>query len=817
MKNAPLLNTARNEKDVENAYRAEILSERPDVKITSPYGSDGYARWGTVRALLEFKYDLALKGKAQQAGVLGQMLLYVKKFSAAGETLPNVLFVGDRNECFALSMQSVQQFLDLPIDWSVAPSQGHPELTRAIAGDQSISPFVFDIADLNFRDVLAKIETLAEGEVSQVRATLGNIGSMFIFWRDNIFVKGSGLTAVEQVDLFLKCLFRPDDIAQHPANSNLLVSGGDKVPVNGHQYRSFINHFVRGYKPSEIEAFYAAKDRLVEDDARRRQGAFFTPQIWVDEAHRMLEAELGQDWRDKCIVWDPACGTGNLTRDYQFADLILSTAEKPDVGVIKEQGYNAGAQVFAYDFLNDDSSPFFESPNVIPPAVDRKLREAAKAGKRLVFFMNPPYGTAGVTETKKEGTSKVGLAATFVNAEMKKVKIGGASQQLYAQFMYRCAKLVSQYGFMRSTVATYSVPTFMCSGSYKGFRDFWYKHFQYKSGMLFQASHFADVSSRWGISFTLWSEGHQDSRVPLPLMLKDLRDFSVVQTVNKFFYNSDDQEASDWVREPTKGMRGLDAPQMSSGLILTERDTARGSLIPGSLYYMVLFGNNLRDANDGTYLLSSTSSRSHGYSVVRGESFRRSAALYVTRKLVLEDWVNQKDEYLRPLDTTPAYKQWNDDAIVYTLLHRHNNCTAMRNVKYKGKTYRIKNHFWHRTLKDSKALYDRAGCSDLYRDVKAEAEDAYLATILPTLDLSLEAQVCLAMYDKMILDTLPHRESFATVQPELHLTAHDAGLYQLKHLFRAHAPEDYKAFSALLKNLANKLRPGVYEHGFLRA
>jgi hypothetical protein len=813
MKNAPLLNTARNEKDVENAYRAEILSERPDAKITSPYGSDGYARWGTVRALLEFKYDLALKGKAQQAGVLGQMLLYVKKFSTAGEVLPNVLFVGDRNECFALSMQSVQQFLDLPIDWSVAPSQGHPELTRAITDDQSISPFVFDVADLNFREVLAKIETLALGEVHQVRATLGNIGSMFIFWRDNIFVKGSNLTSVEQVDLFLKCLFRPDDVVSHPSNTNLLVSGGVKIPVNGHQYRSFIQHFVRGYKPSEIEAFYAAKDRLVEDDARRRQGAFFTPQIWVDEAHRMLEAELGQGWRDECIVYDPACGTGNLTRDYTFKDLILSTAEKPDVEVIKEQGYNPGASVFAYDFLNDDSSPFFDGKNVIPDAVDERLRAAAKAGKRLVFFMNPPYGTANNAGTV-EGDSKAGIALTSVNAEMKRVKIGGASQQLYAQFMCRCTRLAETYGFAKVTTAVYCKPTFMCSGSYKGFRDFWYKRFQYKTGMLFQASHFADVSGAWGISFTVWSEGKQDTKVAVPVALKDVKDFVVVKTADKLFYNSDGSEASDWVREPTKGMKGVDAPQMSSGL----KVTGVGRMLPGSILGVALKGNNLQDAGTGTWLqVGDFTGHTGKADVLPGESFRRATALYAVRKLVTGTWVNDKDEYLRPLDTTPAYKQWNDDAIVYALLHGSNNCTAMRNVKYKGKDYRIKNHFWHRTLKDTKALYDQAGCSDLYRDVKAETEDAYLATILPTLDLSPEARLCLAMYDKMILDTLPHRESFATAQPELHLTAHDAGLYQLKHLFRAHAPEDYKAFSALLKNLANKLRPGVYEHGFLRA
>ena len=313
-----LLEAARNEKDVENAYRGELTQSVPSVGITSPYGTDGYAQWGTVRALLEFKYDRNLKARTDQCGVLGQLILYLKKFEAAGQVMPNVLFVGDRNECFAIETAAVQKFLALPIDWKASPSAGSPDLTQALIRGLDVSPFVFDVADCDFREVLAKIETLAKGEVHRVRATLSNIAAMFAQWQDRIFLKTSGLTPVEQVDVFLRCLFKPDDVYQHPTNKNLLVVEGRKIPVNGHQWESFNGHFVRGYKPSEVEAFYAAKDRLMEDDARRRTGAFFTPTLWVDEAHKMVSEVLGAGWKEECVVWDCAAGTGNLTRDYTF-------------------------------------------------------------------------------------------------------------------------------------------------------------------------------------------------------------------------------------------------------------------------------------------------------------------------------------------------------------------------------------------------------------------------------------------------------------------------------------------------------------------
>lgn len=810
-----LLSNARNEKDVENAYRGELSHHRPDAKVTSPFGSDGYAEWPKdVRALLEFKYDLALKSRAVQCGVLGQMLGYLKRFEQVGQVMPNVLFVGDKNECFALEVEAVKEFLSLSIDWSKAPSTGNPTLVKALVDRLDVSPYVFDVGeDLDFKDVLSKIETLARGEVHRVRATGSNIGAMFMFWRDNIFLPTSGLTAVEQVDVFLRCLFKPDDVALHGANKNLLVVEGRKIPVNGHQWQSFINHFVRGYKPSEIEGFYANKDRLVEDDARRRQGAFFTPTLWVDEAHRMLDAELGLTWRDDCIVWDPAAGTGNLTRDYRFKDLIISTAEKPDVDVIIGQDYNPGASVFAYDFLNDDSSPFFDGKNVIPDAVADRLYAAAKAGKRLVFLMNPPYAEDGVLGAT--GNTKKGVAATATAQQMRKQQ-GRAARQLYTQFMYRCAKLAERYGFTKTTVATFSIPTFMVSGSYKGFRDFWYGKYAYRMGMLFQASHFADVSGAWGISFTMWSEGKTDHKTDLPIALKDVADFGtmVVTTAGKLLYNSDGRSASDWI---PKGPKGLgDTPKFSSGLKI--QDGYEAGSCNGSLWVFCNMGNNVMKSGTDVYILSGkpTHKGCCHVDILPGESFRRAVALYAARKLVTNTWVNHVDEYLAPNMATPAYKQWNDDAIIYAMLEGKNNCTAMRNVKYKGLNYRIKNHFWWKTRKESLQVYDTPGCSDIYKDAKQESEDAYLATILPTLDLSPEAKACLTALNACLATTLPHRESFATARPELHLTAHDAGVYQLKHLFREHDPEGWKALQAAFKALADKLRPGVYEHGFLK-
>lgn len=114
----------------------------------------------------------------------------------------------------------------------------------------------------------------------------------------------------------------------------------------------------------------ATRDRLLEDDFRRRQGAFYTPELWVAEAHKEISTHLGPNWREECLVWDSAAGTANLSRAYSWGDLVSSTIEGGDVEVTQEHGW--GGRVFRYDFLN---------PGPLPPDVDEKLRAAAKSGK----------------------------------------------------------------------------------------------------------------------------------------------------------------------------------------------------------------------------------------------------------------------------------------------------------------------------------------------------------------------------------------------------------------------------------------------------
>ncbi len=836
------MKTAVVEKDVENAVREEISRHRPKTTWSSPHNTDGYGEWGvplkpnvTVRLLLETKLDKDYSKSAPVFHTLAQMVMYLRAFEEAGDKLPNVMFVSDKNECFALSTEKVVHFLRMDIDWTRAPSAGSPELVRAMTDAGDITPYVFNILDENFdfRQVLARVESLAEGVQHTVRASKNNLLAMFLHWKNDIFrtanakvEKGiSSLPPNDQVNVFLTCLFDEDSAYLHPKKLNrLVVNGydGGGVPVRAKKYAAFFDHFSRGvYSQSEIAAFRSMQDQLVEDTTRRMKGEFFTPDLWVLEGQKEVAKSLGPDWRKECVVWDCAAGTGNLTRSQtDWGCLLSSTIESPDVQAMKNRGWG-GKHVFQYDFLNDNAqSPMFPEGqiSVIPAAVDAELRAQAAAGKRLVFFINPPYAehsTAGIS-----GEAKTGVAKTETNTQMLAQKLGLASRQLYAQFMFRCRQVAEKYGFEDYTVALFSVPTFMSSGSYRKFRNWWYGSHEYQNGILFQASHFADVSGRWGVSFTVWNSGGSTSASQdLLLRLCDERNFEVVTTGLKQVYNSDGREASKWVREQIKGLKGVDAPQLSSGLKV--KPQGRKTFLHGALFNFNCHSNNLMKSGTDNYWTSVCSTGNAGVSVLPA-NWRRAVALYAARKLVKESWVNQKDEYLAPDESLPGYEKWVNDCHVYALLHTSNNCTAMRDVQYKGKDWRIKNNWFWLTRDAVKTAADRPKCGLVYADVAAETEDAYFAKLLAQgLTLSADAEELLADLTDLWEASLPYREAFYAEQevndknPDLHLMAHDAGVYQLKKLWAAQFPDAWKAIKTKHKALAARLQEGVYTFGFL--
>ena len=502
------------------------------------------------------------------------------------------------------------------------------------------------------------------------------------------------------------------------------------------------------------------------------------------------------------MVWDRSSGTANLTRDYKFKELYLSTLGQTDINIIEEAGYSPEATKFQFDFLNDDLSKLPDG-----------LRWSLDSGKKFVFLNNPPYGTANDFGAK--GTEKSGIASnTMINKQMKENNIGESSQQLYAQFMYRIMDVVKKYKIKNSVMGTFSNVLFMCGESFEGFRK--NINMGYVDGMIFKASHFSDVSDSWGIAFTVFKSLNFVNSKNFIVKIKDYSDEGrIVTVIEKELYNLDGIEsASKWVREPNKGIKTLDYPQMTNATCI--KPDGRGRICCDSLGYFLSNANNTYDNLTSVALFSSCPAKANGLSITKN-NFERCIVLYSARKLIEPNWMNQKDEYMVPNTNHPDYQQFVNDSIIYSLFNSASNQSSLRQIEYKNKKWDIVNNFFFMSIKEIQDLAIEYNFNDLYNDTISHPGDRYVYNQLNNIILSPDAKEVLDMARNLIIDSFQSRQAASNIKPEMHLQAWDAGWYQIKNgILKEQFKDKYKEFTDLYKSFSDRLILLVYELGFLK-
>ena len=330
---------------------------------------------------------------------------------------------------------------------------------------------------------------------------------------------------------------------------------------------------------------------------------------------------------------------------------------------------------------------------------------------------------------------------------------------------------------------------------------------------MFQASHFANVSGAWGITFNIWSNGKTENKNEFIHDLIDEQEGEIVKNGEKTLYNLNGLEkASDWAKEPVKKLKTYDAPQLSSALIVKQE--GRGMLAENSIGYFMSNANSIQDNQQLVAMLSGTSSCAHGYSC-QPSNFTRCTSLFSARKLIEGNWINDKDEYMKPNTEHEKWSEFESDSVIFSLFESKSNQSSLRKIEYKGNVYDIRNEFFWMSKSDIMRLAEENSNDFAYDDARTSGE-RFVYTWLQNHKLSIEAQAVLDKAIEMVKKSFKYRELFAEDNPNYQINNWDAGFYQLKALWKQYLPDDFSEFKSLYKNLADKMRPMVYELGFLR-
>ena len=815
------LQTAQLERDVEQVYNNGISLYFPNVDIEHPFACDGLITTKEqdklLKLIIEYKFDENFISKFARAKVITQVIYYIKQIENAGMILPNVVLVGDKNECFCFHTNCIIKYLDYKCDWSIAPSRAglvNMDMVNAIAGDDEVNPFVFDIKEgFDFENVAEKIKELACNVQRYVHITEHNIATIYETFLNRVVRNQKKLSSHDLVSVFMGVITNSEEYYKHPTKKNLLVTPNKNIEIDSSAFDAFFSYFQRTYTPQEKNNFAAIADRLIEDTDRRNSGDFFTPTIFTDLAHKMISEQLGENWKDEYVVYDMAAGSGNLTRDYRFGELYCSTLFESELEIGKR--YNQEATKFQFDFLND-YFPMKGDLHNADSKVPAGLLKALEEDKPIVFFLNPPYArnNGGVYVN---GTSD-SVAFTKVNEQMQNDKIGACSANLYAQFLYRIMMIKKSYNLTNCHIALFSPSLFLSGGSYKKFRADFLNEFEYKDAFLLCASEFADCASNWGINFTFWNGGVTADKENFAMSVVERNANGEVEKVaDKIIYNVDNtKSASDWAKEPIKKLKTYDMPNVSSALCVKDDNKTRGRNFIGNLGYFYNDSNNVNKNAQSVSLFSAAFGHGQGHGISK-ENFTKCTALFTARRIIADNWINWADEYIAPTESDVRYKEFELDSVVYSLFDSKSNQSSLRNVEYKGKQWDISNEFFFMSKSDMELLGNENGNDVCYIGAHTSNERfVYSYLQLHRNELSAEALRVLEKAEELVRESFKYRAMFDEEKPEYQINNWDCGWYQIKGLLKMYCPDELKGFQELYKALSDKMRPMVYELGFLK-
>jgi hypothetical protein len=299
------------------------------------------------------------------------------------------------------------------------------------------------------------------------------------------------------------------------------------------------------------------------------------------------------------------------------------------------------------------------------------------------------------------------------------------------------------------------------------------------------------------------------------LDLLTVKDFSIVKECEKIIYSTDDLVSlTEWMRNDKYNTTESALPT-TNGLNIPNNqiDYKQPSNFIG---YLHDHSNNIQYNTKGVGMYSTIFSGTHGL-FVTNNNFKRTVCGFSARRLIQSNWINQKDEYLEPNVESDIFENFYFDSIVYSLFNNSSFQSSLRDVNYKGQNWDIKNEFFWMSKEEMMDLANEVNYTEIYNDVRTD-KNRYVYNLLfgeqnIYEQLSPDAKLVLDKATELVRLSMNIRSHFA--DDHNHLNSWDAGYAQLKLVCKEYFAEEFKEFRQLYKTLEDRMRPLVYELGFL--
>lgn len=807
------LQKASSEEDVKDAYIRALHLKGVQRNLVDIQTAEVWfeAKFGSKKSLYE---------------MFTQLLFYIHRALKDGEYIPPFLCVVDSIKAAVMKTDVALPLLQdksVHIKWGKSASdvtQDALDIVSQYIGTHFVS-FNIETHEKEFIDTLRN--AIEKGEIIRTQITPDNLKQVFDKWVEMVGKEILNADSENYEEFFYADVMSDGKVSTHQHLSAELLHKGDKpiFLLNGKTYEissmDGYSQFWAIYDRPPKEEFRSylleRRDSLIPVDERTFKGAYYTPLNVVDKAYDLLEKTLGANWQKDYYVWDMCCGVGNLEAKHSnHRHLFMSTLDQEDVNIMKAAKICVSAERFQYDYLNDDITDDgkidYSLTNKIPQTLLNVIRDANEGKKKLLVLINPPYAEATSSDnaTKGVGTdaSKTGVAKTKF-AEIGMTEFGKASNELFTQFVARIAKEIPN-----ATLAMFSTLKYVNAQTMEMFRKKWKA--QYLDGFVVHSKSFDGLKGDFPIGFLIWKTFNavageiKQSKYIFPTEVAcEVLDRSANPIGEKKFYNaSNEKYLTCWI-ERLKPNKEVCIPLKNAIEAGNATKDLRGTRwCDNAVAYFWCNSNDMQQATTRTALFSSGFNGGHGIYVTQ-ENLWKTAIVFTVRKIVSHTWLNDRDQFLQPNCELPD--DFKNDCLIWMLFNGSNLTASANDLEWNGKKWNIVNHF----IPFSE---EEVGASDRF-------ESDFMVQYMQGKTFSAEAQAVLDEGKKIwaayFKQTFNHK-----IREELKLNRSDVGWYQIRQALKAQnesgnsVPVSFAAFEAAYKALSEKLRPQVYQYGFLR-
>lgn len=788
------LQQAKSEEDVKDAYIKAIWLKGYQKNLIDIQTDDVW-------------FEAKVGSKISTYEMFTQLLHYVQHDLDRGEKLPPFLCVIDSIKAAIMRTSDALPLLEKrTIKWGKSASHVTPEALDAVSAYIGTHVVSYRI-ETHEDDFIQAIKwAIATWDIIRTQITPDNLKQVFDKWIEMI---GKEIWDVSESDyalLFFADIMNDGTVSTH-ANlpAELLHKNGAPVfTLNGkiyelwnkEGYRRFWQIYHKPPKAEYRDYLLERRDSLIPLDERSFKWAYYTPLHVVDKAYDKLTETLGDNWQREYIVWDMCCGVGNLeVKHGNPRNIYMSTLDQADVDVMKATKTCVAATRFQYDYLNDDITDDGQIDYSLTNKIPEWLRKAIADGKKILVLINPPYAESG--EGLWKGNKEKVAKTRFAELCMK--EYGKASNELFTQFVARISQEIPN-----ATLAMFSKLKYVNAPNFEKFRQVW--NAEYQTGFIVHSQAFDWLKGNFPIGFLVWKVNQNTTiRTPIAEITTEILDKTAKPIGEKKFYNLPNETfLSQWIIRPKANK--IEVVSLSNAITPTKTVSGSTTWSDNAIAHFVCDSNDFQNANLYTLLLSSAQWIGHKWAVyVTSENISQSAIVFAVRRLIKQTWINDRDQFLQP--TGELTDEFKNDCLIWMLFNGSNLTASADDLEWNDRKWSIVNHF----IPFSES---EVGSPERF-------ESDFMVQYLAGKQLSLEAQAVMDEGRRLWQAYFSHTD-IHTVREEYKLNRADVGWYQIRNALKKRnemsesVPVSFSAFEQAYKALGDKLRPMVYELGFLR-